>query len=343
MPLADTDIVDLATGTLKELGRLKFNQIATRIQSYEVMSRILKKDKVEFDGGTAIQRNIMVDHSGAAQNVGLYEEDAVNVADVLAQMNAPWRHTTTHYAWERREMLINRGEAKIVDLMKLRRADAMISLAERMETDFWSKPVDSTDKITPFGVKYWLVTNASTGFNGGDPSGFSAGAGGMDVATYPRWKNYTGQFVDVSEDDLLSLMRTGFRKIQFKCPIDIPDYREGNGQRFRIYTNNDNVDEFGKLARTNNENLGRDLAEYDGDATFKRLAINWVPQLDADTTNPLYMIDWETFYPVVLKGDYLRETDPEKAANMHNVFVVFVDLTWNIMCDNRRCNAVFYK
>ena len=31
-----------------------------------------------------------------------------------------------------------------------------------------------------FGVLYWLVYNASTGFNGGNPTGFSAGAGNLD-------------------------------------------------------------------------------------------------------------------------------------------------------------------
>lgn len=343
MTLTDSEIIDLGRGTLKNLGKLKFNQIATRLQNYEVMGRIMKKDRVQFDSGNGIQRNVVVDHSGAAKNVGLYEEDTVDVVDVLAQADIPWRHTTTHYAWERREMLVNRGESKIVDLMKIRRFAGMLSLAERMEADFWSKPASSSDKIMPYGVKYWVVANATEGHNGGDPSGFTAGAGNLDTTTYPRWKNYTGTYVNVSKDDLIKMMRTGYRRIKFKSPIDVPDYRSGNGSRFRIYCNETTFDAFGVLGEAQNENLGRDVAEYDGNMTFKRNQIVWVPALDSDTTDPVYMLDWETFYPVILKGDYLRETDPEKADGKHNVFVVFVDLTWNVMCDNRRCNAVFTK
>jgi hypothetical protein len=45
----------------------------------------------------------------------------------------------------------------------------------------------------------------------------------------------------------------------------------------------------------------------------------------------------------VLAGDYLRETSPEKKADQHNTFVVFVDLTYNYFCIDRRRNSMFYK
>src|SRR3990172_8119856 len=127
--LADSDIGDLVKGTLNELGRMHFNQIATTLQNYECMGRLLRDDKISFDDGKAIQRTIMVDHSGAAKQVGMYETDVVNVGDVLVIMDIPWRHTTTNYAYERREILMNRGGSRIVDLLKVRRADSMISLA----------------------------------------------------------------------------------------------------------------------------------------------------------------------------------------------------------------------
>ena len=111
------------------------------------------------------------------------------------------------------------------------------------------------------------------------------------------------------------------------------------------------------IGEAQNENLGRDLASVEAGAgadigsvdmqlVFRRHPIIWVPQLDDTSvytaaTNPVYAIDHSTFYPVVLKGDYLREGDAEKVPNQHNVFRVFVDLSYNYMCIDRRRNALF--
>ena len=65
------------------------------------------------------------------------------------------------------------------------------------------------------------------------------------------------------------------------------------------------------VGEAQNENLGRDIAPY-GDnmavLAFRGHPLLYVPQLDADTTNPFYGIDHSTFMPVCPQGDYLRET-----------------------------------
>jgi hypothetical protein len=68
-----------------------------------------------------------------------------------------------------------------------------------------------------------------------------------------------------------------------------------------------------------------------------------VPKLDEATNDPMYLIDHSTFYPVVLKGDYLRESDPKQNEESHNAYSIHVDLTYNYVCLDRRRNAVMYK
>jgi hypothetical protein len=68
-----------------------------------------------------------------------------------------------------------------------------------------------------------------------------------------------------------------------------------------------------------------------------------VPKLDADTTNPIYFPDLATFYPVCLKGDYLRETGPIMSKDQHNAWKNFVDLTYNFICIDRRRNMRAYQ
>lgn len=343
MSLSDKDIADLVVATLDELGRLKFQQIAQTIQNFEVLPRILRKDRVEFQSGTGIQRTVMVDTSNAAKNVGLFQEDVVNVGDVLASMNVVWKHTTTNWAYERREMLMNRSKSRIVSLVKVRRTDALLSLAERIETDFWNKPTDSTDTNPIFGIPYWIVKSSTTGFNGGDPSGFTSGAGGLDVSTYPTWKNYTARFDDVTKDDCIKKLRTAHRKIRFKSPVNVPDFRRGNGDQYRLYVGETTISSLEDLGEAQNENLGRDLASMDGTMTFRKHPIIWVPELDSDTDKPIYMVNFATTHPVILRGDNLTETEPRLVANQHNVRAVHIDLTWNLLCIDRRRNAVLYE
>lgn len=342
MALAAADIADLVTTTQNELGRLKWTDIASDLQDHPAMSQILKKEKVQEESGVAIQRNVMLDHSSAAQHVGLYAVDDVNVADVMATIQIPWRHTTTHYAFERREVAMNRNPARIVDLVKVRRTDAMISLAELMEQTAWGTLTD--DGVTPFFLQYWIVYNATTGFNGGNHGQFSAGPGGLNRSTYARWKNWTAKYVNVTKADLIAKMRKAYRQCGFKPPVPgTPQYDRG-ARRYDIYVNGDTIEDFEELGEAQNENLGRDLASMDGQMVFRGAPIVWVPYLDDySTSDPVWMVDWSVFYPVFLRGEYMNEAPPRQAPNQHTVMQVFVDLTWNVLCVNPRRLALIAK
>jgi hypothetical protein len=338
--LQESDIADLVKGTLKELGRLKFQQIAQNLPDYEVFPVWFKKDRVAFDSGIGIQRTLMNRLSGAARHVGLMDTDSTNISDVIDQLSIPWRHAQTTWGFIFQETLQNRGEALIFNVVKPRRADAMISLVEELESKAWAAPTSSTDKTNPYGIPYWIVKNATTGFNGSYPSGFTDVAG-ISLTTTPNFKNYTGQYVTVSKADLIKKLRTAKRKCNFKSPVDIEDYRGGKGERYRLYTTESVFSTFEDVGESQNENLGRDIASVNGfDLSFRGHPIRWVPALDTDTQNPVYGVDHSTFMPVCLKGDYLRESDAKPVPFQHNCYAIFVDLTYNYLCFDRRRNWV---
>lgn len=343
--LSAKDIADLVAATQDELGRMRFQQIAQDLQDYEMMGRWLREDKVTFNSGTGIQRTVMKDTSGAAKHTGLFAQDDVNVADVLDTLTVPWRHATTNWAYDVREMYMNKGAERIVDIVKVRRTDAMIDLAEKLEARAWSAPPSSTDKTYPYGVPYWIVKNATAGFNGGNPTGFSD-TGGIDrsATANANFKNYTFTFSAWTKADLIKDMRTCHRKIGFKSPVKVNDYSNGSiGDRYRIYMGETAISYMEDIGESQNENLGRDIASMDGTIVFRKNPLVWVPYLDSDTTYPIYFINHSVFQPIVLAEDYLRESSPEKLAYSHNVYGCFVDLTYNFCCvDPRKC-AVGYK
>jgi len=341
--VAAENIADLIATTQRNLGRFHWEEIATTIQEFVALPNILKKEKVKFDSGTHIQWDVLVDAGGAARHVRLFEEDVLAATDGMKQAVIPWRNTTTNYIFERREVAMNRNPARIVDLVQVRRAQGMIKLAEKLEEAFWGRPADSTDDVTPFGVPYWLVkwpTGTTTpGFTGGNPPGFSSGAGGLSSTTYPTWANWAGQYTQVTKDDCVDKMREAFVKTRFVSPIKYPTMDRGRA-RCELFTNYNVLQQLERIGENQNENLGRDIASMDGMIMFRRCPVRWVPQLDSDASDPIYGIDWSTFAPVFLRGEYLNESNPKALDLQHTTIAVHVDMTWNTRCHNRRRNWV---
>ena len=339
--LTPNDISDLVAGTLYELGRLKFQQIAQNLQSYEIFSHWFKKERMSFDGGIGIQRTLMNRFdSNAAKHVGMSDPDDVNITDLIDQLQVPWRHVQTTWGFFYSETLINRGKAMVFNVIKPRRDSAMLALVEELENKAWTAPA-STDKKNPYGIPYWIVKNATTGFNGGAPSGWST-VGGVSLTDSPNFKNYTAQYTSVTKSDLVKKMRTALRKTKFTSPLPgNSDYTTGS-EKFRIYVNETTFASMEDIGESQNENLGKDIAptQYGtGSLMFRGFPIVWVPKLDGDTTNPVYGINHDTFHVVCLEGDYLRESE-NKAPHQHNAHQQFVDLTYNYLCLDRRRNFV---
>jgi hypothetical protein len=302
---------------------------------------------VGFQAGYGLQWNVMVNQSFAAKMVGLFQVDQVNVGDVMAQATLPWRHATTNYAIERREIAMNREPRRIVDLLKVRRADAMISLAEILETQLWSAPPSSTDSLNAMGIPYWIVPSTTQGFNGTNPSGFTAGAGNISSTTYPNWANYTDQYVDATKTDLMRRWRRAAVFCNFMSPVnaDVPTYNTGN--KYGYYTSYYVIGRLEELLEQQNDNLGKDIASMDGQCVFRRNPVVWAPKIEqlngtvpyagsGFPTNPIYGVNWGVFRPIFLEGEYMKEQGPMMAPTQHTSMQVFVDLTFNLECRDRR-------
>jgi hypothetical protein len=342
------DIADLIATTQAELGKGSWTELSQSLQEFTAMDRLLKKDRMTFGSGTSIKFNIRHAIGSHAKVVGLFDQDQVNIGGVLVTGEVPWRHMTTNYAFEDREIQMNASPAQIVSLVKVRRTEMFLDWAGFWERLFWGKPATSADTLTPFGLEYWDVPNASVGFNGGDPSGFSGGAAGLATATYARWKNYTGTYSAVSKTDLILTLRKALRSTQFKAPVSIPQYA-AEKSRYGLYTNLDTVMAMEALVEAQNDNLGNDMASKDGTVTFRRIPVEDVPALDVAGYNslyasvPIYGIDWEAFNPTFLEGEYMNESAPKPDPLRHRTTVVHVDCSMNFVCRDRRRLIVLYK
>jgi hypothetical protein len=339
---------DLQTSTLAKIERQRFVEIATDLREYHVFPNLVlfgaeSGNASRFktiDGGTKIDFEVMLNHNGASSHVGIGGEDNPVTMDVLDRASVPWRHTTTQWGMFQQILAMNRGNLeKIVDMEMAHDIAARISLAVLMENTYWGAPVSSSDEVTPYGFFTWFPKSASTGFLGAFPSGFTTL--GLDNE-HTRWKHYVDAYTNVTADDLVLKIWTALEKTKWKNPVaGIPNLDAGLDRA--IYTNLSTKIALSRIAMSQNDNVGYDLAHGHGMTTIRNIPILDVAKLDADTTDPVCLQDWATMKCVALAGEWLKRLTINNWPGQHRVDAKFIDSTYNFVCYNRRKNGVISK
>ena len=357
--LTPDQIDDLVINTLHHLEKDVWTDLSMELQQYFAMNNTLLSDKIGVDGGDQLQWQVKVRNTGSAKNTGMFAVDDVKVMDVTKTCVIPWTKQTCNFAYDVDEEAFQSGDAvRIVNLLKLRRHDCLSSFAELMEENFWSFPLNATDEAElkkPMGVPYWIVRNLTKGFNGGVPLPSAGGwttVAGLNPTTYPRWKNYTGSYTAISKRDCVRLLREATVRCHFQAPVAYPMIIKAEKPRHVLCTTYDVISRMEELLEDQNQNLGNDLASKDGEVSFRRSPVYWVPWLESkhntgveDAThtfgrNPIYGIDRNSFRMVYKSGRFMQRMDPLVAPNQHSVRHVHYDSWMQYQCFDRRRNFV---
>lgn len=355
--ISNADLVDLTRTTLQNLPSLRF-EVALDFQEYPTCNLWFKKDKIQVDSGTFIERNIILDTSGNAKHVRLYQKTPINVTDVQRKITAPWVQLQTHWSIERREALRNRKPAMYIKLIESRRVDATVDEADLLELRAWSTPQSNTDDLNPRGLPFWLSfrEDGDNGqghdafrvrFAGGTSQTDKAGIDGA-LASNSKWRNYAATYTAINAD-FIRRLRRAFHATNFMSPVIAKDLREGPMTNFRLYMGLDELTEYEDLVTKANDNLGKDLDPFHGNTTFRRVPIIYTPQLDGftvtggsstvNTVNPIFGVNHAKFFPMVLEGDWMRESEPMTDVEQHNVITTFIDSSYQYFCNNVRAGG----
>ena len=350
MSLQFSDIDDAVLLTQQNLiKRGAFLDMQTDLTDHVAVREMWKGRQKKFAGGNPWEFEAQIDHNHSARAVELYETDGSEVLDTMIKGTVEPRHVNAHYIYDQREPAFQRGGVAICDLVNTRYVAMMVSLFEYLETVLWSKPIDSTDTKTPYGIAYWVVKNATEGFNGADPTGFAAGRANILTTAQARWANWSGTYHTVSTEDLVRMMRRMHRKIQFRSVVSHAEPDLGSSKN-GIYCCDETVGLLEELIETQDMNLGFDLASRDGRVVFKGTPIVYAPKLDynlltgaASTDAPVYMLDWKWLAIGVLEGWENQLTEPYMVPGKHLVRRVDLDATLQMVCTNLRRQGVLYK
>jgi len=344
-------VADLLNTTLETFEKDTLTDLMLDDQEHYFVPQIMVEERVELQSGKSIIFDAVTD-STPARHHGLHDKDQILVQDVIAQGTVPWRFTTNNWSVDVHEIAMNRDPSMIANLTTARRMQMWGGLSNSIETAGWDKPATSSDVTTPWGIKMYITkkitgssASTSTGeFGGGNPAGYTSGAAGISSTTETRWTNWTQQYVNPSDDDLVDKMRTAKYHTHFISPAAAHFTNEQRGpDKYVWYMPYDILAALEKVAESKNENLGKDLAPFDDGVRFRKNPLRAVPKLDDDSDDPVYAINWSVMYPVGLSGKFMQVSDVAPVPGMRNNVAQHVELCWNLVCKNRRRQACLAK
>jgi len=321
-----------------------FLDLQTDLSDHVAVREIWKGRQKKFDGGNDWQFQAQIDHNHSARPVGLFETDGSALTDTLIEGYMQPRHVNASYIYDQREKSFQQGGKAIVDLVYSRYVAMMVSFYEYLEEALWGSP-SVTDEKTIHGISFWVQKCAAgeEGFKGVDPVGYEAiGRAHIRTSLQARWANWAADYAAITKEDLVRKMRRGVRKTNFRSPIshaepDLAAMKNG------IYTNDSVIGLCEEILETQNMNLGNDLDSKGGRTMFKGTPLTYVPKLDSDATDPVYMLDWKWLAVGVLSGWENQLSAPYMVPGKSKVRRVDLDATLELVCTNLRRQAVFSK
>lgn len=338
MPLTPDQVDDFVNLTLPLFKTYKWTDISLEFPEY-ISSTLIDEKKVVEVGGSKISFRVKTRNTGNARNTGLFAQDVTKVEDVTIAAEVPWAMQTTNFSYDIYEDIFQSDRETIIRELQIRDHDAMSDMAELNEENLWSAPTSPSD-TRPMGIPFWIqkdpTTNPDGGFNGGNPPGFPSGCANVSSVDYPRWRNWTFGYSQLTIDDLVRKVKKALAFTNFVAPVPHPELGYGQSD-YQIFTTYRVSEALERLAETRNDRLGSDLARFINTVTIGGVPMRWVPYLETnDSSDPVYGVNWKVFRPFVKRDANMRRNPPKPAARQHTVREVHIDNWMNYVCYNRR-------
>lgn len=345
MPLMHDQIDDFVELTLNNFKKKSWVDLSLDLQHYQFAGRMATMKKLPTRGGPQLEWKVQVSNTGTARASGLFDTDQTNVKNLMTSGSVPWTMQTVNFSYDINESIFQTGPETIIEELQIREHSMYNDYFELMEQFMWTAPSgpvsSSADIRVPFGIPYWVVQSTTEGFNGGNPSGFTSGAGGINSNTYANWSNWTAGYDAWSRGDGIKKLLKAMDYTEFHAPHAYNEL-SGGAPDWCMYTVYENIEQTRIELQAANDNLGNDIGKYSGDCLVRGVPLKWVPALDNsssagyDANKPVYGLNWKVFRWYFAAGRDMIRQKPKDAANQRNVRVVHMDSWGNFQCDNRR-------
>lgn len=349
MPYPDT-LGDLINLTLPKFDRGDVVNIALDNRHFYFAERSgLAANKITEDGGTSLKWKVKVNTNRSFEDSEMFHVNNPSRRDKTIEAEVKWTKQQVSTFWDVDEPAFQGGsDTELVDFMKLELVSLYEDFFIGMEERMWSAPSSSTTVPRRFaGIPFWLQQASATAvtnfaFSGGNPSGWTAGAGGISSSTYTNWANGTFVYGQVSDTDFITKFVEACDKTYFKAPKPSSVQSGNDAPRFAFYTAYSVLQEIRLLQRGGNDRIGNDSAKYRDTAMLRGIEVEDVPEFEISssaaytTAEPFFGVDWNNLKLVFQKGRNMNLLPVREAANQVTVREQYM-LNWcQSKCKNRR-------
>lgn len=342
-------IDDMVKLTLSDYQRKSWVDLSADYTEYLAADIMQDASRQQSTSGLKYEWVLQYSKNENTKYSGLYGVDRTSQRPLSIRAEVPLTMVTTNLEYDINEQAFQSGNStEIVNFMQMRLHSMYTELYEFLEEALWTAPSSSALSPMPImGIPFWLQQNATATYNqygGVNPSGWTSGRAGVSSSTYSRWANGTFRYSNITSDDLFKTMRRANFKSKFLAPHKFSELSKPGGSNCVYYTTEAVVNEASRLLEARNDNLGVDLAKYDGMALFNGCPFKAVDYLDetASTTAPIYGVNWNTFKFLYIKDRFMQLGDPMVQNDRHTVRIRHLDFWIQLYCNDLRRNWVAY-
>jgi hypothetical protein len=172
MPSPNSTFTEMVTTTLRNHKRMLVDNVSA---NNALLTLMKEKGKIRTEsGGYEIVLPLDYTENSTYQRYSGYDELSIAASDVLSAAKYDWAQVAIHVTASGRELKMNNGPERMINLVKARISNAMRTAANNFSVDLYSSGA-LTNQIG--GLSHLIQTDGN------------GTVGGINAATYTFWKN----------------------------------------------------------------------------------------------------------------------------------------------------------
>jgi len=326
------------------------------LQDYALLNEfIYRNPKTKPASGTRYEERIRLrQNSGATRGVDLYETTSAQKSPPVAVAAANYVfYENKGIVFDLREDALNGGDEAIIRHMDAERSANYEDIANKLEADLATTPLNSSDTKHLMGIPTWIrpsmdgsgnfVTDLTGGFNGtyirylnGSTATVSATLANIDASNVDneRWRNWVA--TRPSGDLTLATCQTirrGMERTSFKA---LPMLKgEQTTTDAVIFMSQTDHDVYKTIVESGPDDRNGDVFPF-RDFTLGQARIIRSPIFDNDAIRPIYFLRLSMFSLIKMPGFWMKEGPAREKDNAHNVVYIPIDIAGQLFCHNPR-------
>jgi hypothetical protein len=277
------------------------------------------------DGGLTIVEPLEYAENSTYQRYSGFDILNTGASDTFSAAEYPWKQIALNVVASGRELRINSGEARIINLAKARLQNAMNTFANQFSADVYS---DGTATNQVNGLKLLVSAGSTTGYTS------TSTVGGIDTSSVNTfWRNYT---LDLSNSSITQSSTTIEGDILLKMWLEMV---RGNDKPDLIIMSNEDYTDFEKSQVSIKRYTTSDTAKAGFEGLKYKTADVIFDGGSGITASYTYMLNTKYMKLVAHRDADLTVMDEMRPVNQDGVVI---PILWmgNLTCSNRSLQAV---